>query len=150
MEPTPNPPVIAVLNGTAEILETMEEYLRTEGFTTITAIVTEFKKGKEDFVQFIEDHNPTIILYDIPPPYDQNLTFLRLLTDTHSMDNRCLILTTTNKAQLEKITGEKAALEIVGKPYDMDILIKTIREKLKHCEETNCRWLPHGKRQQSA
>ena len=147
MEPRPSPPVIAILNGTAEILETLEEYLRTEGFTTITAIVTEFKKGKEDFVQFIEDHNPTIILYDIPPPYDQNLTFLRLLTDTHSMDERCVIITTTNKVQLEKITGEKSALEIVGKPYDMDILIKTLREKLEHCEKTSYQWLPHNKRQ---
>jgi DNA-binding response OmpR family regulator len=125
--------LVAILNGTAEILETLEECLRSEGFTTVTAITTQFKKGKEDFLEFIKNHNPAVILYDVPPPYDENLTFLRLLKDTHSMDERCVILMTTNKVALKNVTGVTDAIEIIGKPFDLDILIKAVREKLKVC-----------------
>ena len=126
-------PLIAILNGTADILETLEECLRGEGYNTITAIVSEFKKGKEDFVEFMKRHNPALVIYDVPPPYDQNMTFLRLLLDTHAMDERCVLLTTTNKAQLERVTGEKAAIEIVGKPFDLNQLVEAIGAKLTDC-----------------
>jgi DNA-binding response OmpR family regulator len=129
----PMAPLVAILNGSSDILEALEEYLRGEGLITITAIVTEFKKGRADFIDFMQMHKPAVILYDVQPPYDENMTFLRLLMDTHSMEDQCVILTTTNKSALEKVTGEANSIEIIGKPFDLDLLIREIRAKLKSC-----------------
>jgi len=121
---------IAIFNGVADILAIVRDHLTGEGFNVVTGTISDFKKGAVDFVEFMEKHKPDVVVYDIPPPYDQNAKFLRLILDTHSMDKSHLIITTTNKSQLEQVTGEKDAIEIVGKPYDLELLTRSIREKI--------------------
>jgi DNA-binding NtrC family response regulator len=127
------PKTIAVLNGSLEISKILEEFLREEGFNTVNGIITDFKTGKESFVSFMKTHQPDLILYDVPPPYDHNLTFLELLKATDLIKDECIIVTTTNKAALEKLAGKHQVLEILGKPYDLKIVVETINQKLKKC-----------------
>jgi hypothetical protein len=49
--------------------------------------------------------NPVVILWDLAPPYDRNWAFLQLLRTT-VLKGRRLVLTTTNKAQVERLTKE--------------------------------------------
>jgi DNA-binding NtrC family response regulator len=129
-------PSIAILNGNADILESVRQALEDDGFRVATALLAEIKRGKDDLVDFLEKNDPIVVFYDVPPPYEENMTFLRLIKDMRSLDNRCIVLTTTNKKALEKVTGETEAIEIMGKPYDLDELIKLARQKVKACRKS--------------
>lgn len=136
MTSAPNlPPVVAILNGSDDIVEAMAEVLRDAGYNVVTALIPAIKKGKEDFVEFMKRHDPRVIIYDVPPPYEESMTFLRLLLDTHSIDDRCVILTTTNKKALLEITGTEAEVEIVGKPFDLALLVSKVKASVDACEQ---------------
>jgi DNA-binding NtrC family response regulator len=78
----------------------------------------------------LEEHDPRVVIYDIPPPYDQNWEFLKLLRTTEAMRDRAVVVTTTHKGHLEQLVGPTDAIEIVGKPYDLDQVIRAVRQAL--------------------
>ncbi len=47
------------------------------------------------------------------------------------MEGRVVIVTTTNKAALERFVGPTDALEIFSKPYHVGILVDTLTRTLK-------------------
>jgi len=40
------------------------------------------------------------------------------------------VLTTTNKPALDQLVGETEAIEIIGKPYDLDQVVAAVRSAL--------------------
>jgi DNA-binding response OmpR family regulator len=126
-----NRSTVAIINSSDEIVETLQLILDEEGFHTVGAHVIDFKKGKRDFVIFCQEYNPQIILFDVSPPYEENWTFLQLLRHTKEAAGRQFVITTTNKAVLEKLVGKTDAIEIVGKPFDMEEIVATVKKKLK-------------------
>lgn len=121
--------VIAVVNSSEDTVEMLRSCLEQHGFSAVvTAHIHDFKTGQSDFPAFIEQHDPGVIVYDISLPYEKNWTFLRLLLDTETMRGRKVVLTTTNKQRLEELVGPTGALEIVGKPYDLELIIGAVRK----------------------
>ena len=124
----PHPkPVIAVFNSSEDLMLLLRKELEREGFQTVMARVPEIKDGRQDFIDFIEQHNPAVIVYDIAPPYEENWNFLRLLMDTEVVKGRHFVLTTTNKRALEELIGPVGAIEVVGKPFDLERILQTVR-----------------------
>jgi DNA-binding NarL/FixJ family response regulator len=124
-------PTVAVINSSEDTVEMLRALLQAEGWETVTSHVDDLKRGRVDFLKFLELHDPSVIIYDVPPPYDQSWAFLRLVRSSRAMEGRVVIVTTTNKAALERFVGPTDALEIFTKPYDVDILIETISRTLK-------------------
>ena len=121
---------VAIINSSEEIIETLQLLLDEAGYHTVGAHVLDFKKGKRDFVAFCQEQNPQVILFDIAPPYEENWKFLQLLRDTKEVEGRTLIMTTTNKVRLEQLVGPIDALEIVGKPFDLDEIVRSVKTTL--------------------
>ena len=72
-------------------------------------------------------HKPDAMIWDIAPPYDRNWTFFNLLRTTTALGHCPLVLTTTNKQRLDELVGrDSGALEIVGKPYDLDLIVESV------------------------
>lgn len=124
-------PTVAVINSSEDTVEMLRALLQAEGWETVTSHVDDLKRGRVDLLKFLELHDPGVIIYDVPPPYDQNWAFLRLVRSSRAMEGRVVVVTTTNKAALERFVGPTDALEIFTKPYDVDILIETISRTLK-------------------
>ena len=122
--------VVAVINSNADTVEMLRFALQLEGFESVTAHIEEIKRGLLDFPRFLEEHDPRVVIYDIPPPYDQNWEFLKLLRTTYAMRDRAVVVTTTHKGHLEQLGGPTDAIEIVGKPYDVDQVIRAVRQAL--------------------
>jgi DNA-binding NtrC family response regulator len=120
--------VVAVINSNADTVEMLRVALQLEGFESVTAHIEEIKRGLLDFPRFLEEHDPRVVIYDIPPPYDQNWEFLKLLRTTDAMRDRAVVVTTTHKGHLEQLVGPTDAIEIVGKPYDLDQVIRAVRQ----------------------
>ena len=124
-------PKVAIINSSEDTVEMLRTLLEREGWQTVQGHVDDLKRGRVDFLQFLQIHDPGVIIYDVPPPYDQNWAFLRLLRSSRAMEGRVVIVTTTNKMALERFVGPTDALEIFTKPYDVDLLIDALNRVLK-------------------
>ena len=127
-------PIIAVFNSSDDTVEMLRTALEADGLHTVSGHIGELKKGELDFVAFIEHHRPAVIVYDISLPYDTNWNFLKLVRSSQPAQGCRFILTTTNKPALDKLVGENEALEIIGKPYDLERVITAVRGALGETE----------------
>ena len=69
------------------------------------------------------------LVWDIAPPYDRNWNFFKLLRTSHLLAHCVIVLTATNKAQLESLCGDDTdtgAIELVGKPYDIQAIVEAV------------------------
>src|SRR5262245_53827381 len=105
--------------------------LEHAGLNTVTAHITDIKRGTTDFLEFMKQHDPAIVVYDVAHPYKENWTFLKLLMSTGAGKSTKFFLTTTNKALLHKAAGSDIdAFELSEKPYDIDVLVQSVKRLL--------------------
>jgi CheY-like chemotaxis protein len=123
-------PIIAVFNSSYDTVELLRTALDEQGFHTVVGHIPEVKTGELDLISFVEHHAPSVIVYDISPPYDLNWNFLRLVRSSEPVKDLQFVLTTTNKPALDKLVGETKAIEIIGKPYDLQQVIQGVRSAL--------------------
>jgi DNA-binding response OmpR family regulator len=114
-------PVVALFNASDDTVEMVQKMLEASGTVCLIACrLADLKKGRIDFTRYMSTHNPQVAIFDISPPYLENWLFFKTLRASKGMEGRGLVLTTTNKRRLDEATGgDSAALEIVGKPYDL-------------------------------
>ena len=122
---------VAIVNSSEDTVEALRLFFEQQGFETVSAHVDEIKRGVTDFVEFLKTHDPRALVYDISPPYDHNWTFLKLLRSSEAMRGRVVIATTTHKANLERLVGPTDAIEIIGKPYDLQQVVTAVQRALE-------------------
>jgi len=128
--PTTGTPV-AIFNSHAEFIDALREALEREGLTSATALLAEIQDGTLDLVAFLEAHNPRVIVYDLPRPYERHWNFLRLLKQTHGLRKRAWILTTTDKEALDAAVGASGVIEVIfGEPYGVREVVEAVRHAL--------------------
>jgi CheY-like chemotaxis protein len=122
------PQTVAICNSSPMLVLVMREVLELEGFATVMAHVDDIRRGAEDFLAFITQHQPAVIVWDISPPYDHNWRFFELIRQTATAKDCRFVVTTTNKAVLDELVGENDALQIVGKPFDLEALVQAVTQ----------------------
>jgi CheY-like chemotaxis protein len=124
---------VAVINSNDDTVEMLRIQLESAGMVTVAAHVPDIKRGKLDFQEFVQQHQPAVAVYDIGPPYEENWTFFALLRTTDAARKMGFVVTTTNRERLRQVCGDCDAIEIVGKPYDLqqitDAVLAALRER---------------------
>jgi CheY-like chemotaxis protein len=121
-------PSIAVFNSSADTIEVLKLALEDSGYSVATGHVSDLKKGHVDVLDFVSEHQPDVIIYDVALPYEENWRFLRLLQTSEVLKNRKWVITTTHKQRLEELVGECGEVfEIVGKPYDVQQIMNAVK-----------------------
>jgi len=128
--PTTRTPV-AIFNSHAEFVDALRAALDREGLPTTTALLAEIQDGTLDLVAFLEVHDPGVIVYDLPRPFERHWNFLRLLRQTDALRKRTWILTTTDKKALDAAVGASDVIEIAFEaPYDLGAVVKAVHHAL--------------------
>jgi CheY-like chemotaxis protein len=111
--------MVGVLNSTEDVIEILQELLEGEGYATTAAFIPDFKRGRGDLAAWLAQLPPAPIIYDLPPPYEQNWRFFQSVRSLEAARRHRFVLTTTNKRVLEEVAGPSEAIEFIGKPYDL-------------------------------
>ncbi len=125
------PRIVAIFNTNPEVLELVREALQDSGFATVVAHIDDLKRGRIDMIQFVEEHQPDAVVYDVAPPYDTNWTFLRLMRNSKVMQHRAFVVTTTNKKALDELIGPSDVVELLCKPYDLEQIVQAVNAALE-------------------
>jgi DNA-binding NarL/FixJ family response regulator len=122
--------VVALLNASDDTADMFQRMLAVSGVHRLVwCHLADVKKGEVDFAQFLAEHNPHVVIFDISPPYEENWQCYQTLHDSEAMQSRGFVLTTTNKDRLDEVVGtDSRALEIVGEPYDQQQITTAIEQ----------------------
>jgi DNA-binding NarL/FixJ family response regulator len=121
-------PVVAIFNSNDDVVEMLRYALENAGMVVVSGHVDAIRRGHQRLSDFVQEHEPSVILYDLVPPYDRSWHFLEHLRDAPSMKGRRFVITSTNaRRATEIIGGAEHVLEIVGKPYDLEAIIKAVQ-----------------------
>lgn len=99
------------------------------GIVVVTLLTFDIREGKVDLDNFLSQHNPDVIVYDVAPPYDANWNLYLHIRGLSSMQGRPTVLTSMNPKHVERLAGhDEKIYEIVGKPLDLNRLVHAVKE----------------------
>jgi DNA-binding NtrC family response regulator len=128
---TSAPPVVAILNSNDDTVELLRTVLELEGIVVVSAHVSDLRRGQFDFSGFLSEHDPKVVIYDIPPPYDRSWLFFEHLKSLPTMKGREFVLTSTNPARVQQVAKpDQPVHEIIGKPYDLQLITDAVKKAL--------------------
>ena len=126
------PKTVAVINSNDDTVEMLRLALEIEGFNTVTAHIPDIKRGKTNFLELMQQHDPALVALRFAIPYKENWVFLQLVLETDAAKGRKFLITTTNKALLQEAAGPDVdAFELSEKPYDMKMLVDSVKRMIE-------------------
>lgn len=126
------PPVVAVINSTPDVVDMMRVTLEQAGFVIVTALTFEVREGRVNLEHFIRQHEPRVIVYDIAPPYEPNWHLFEHVASMPVMEGRQFVLTSTNPRHVERLAGQQRQIyEVVGKPFDLGQVAQAVKEAVR-------------------
>jgi len=132
------PPVVVLINASDDTVEMVRRMLDVRGICCLTTChFADLRKGIINFDEYLIRNDPAVVIFDISPPYLENWKFFKSMRDSEEMKARGIVLTTTNKMRLDEIVGDDShAIEVVGKPYDLQQISDAIENALRKSEST--------------
>ena len=127
---------VAVVNTSEDVATMLAQVVEEEGFGVAVAYVPDFREGRADLDEFLREHDPRAVIWDIAIPYDVNWRFFLSCQERPVLRARSIILTTTNKSALEALVGPTGTMEIIGKPYDLFELMQKVQAAVEQSEST--------------
>jgi CheY-like chemotaxis protein len=115
--------VVAVFNASQDTVDMLTLFFEHCGYKAVgEPWPAREPLGVDNVRAFVTRHRPDVIVFDISFPYDHNWQRCREFHDAHDIQQIPVVLTTTNERALSELVGPTAAIEIVGKPYDLELL----------------------------
>jgi CheY-like chemotaxis protein len=127
---SPHKPVVAaIFNTSPDLVDVVRRAFEPAGIVVVSVLTYQIREAHIDLENFLEQHNPDVIVYDIALPYDANWQLFQHIRGLDAMKGRKIVLTATNKKHVEALAGrDETIYEIVGKPYDLNRIVRAVKE----------------------
>ena len=133
-------PVVAVFNSNDDVVEMLRLALEQRGMVVVSGHISAIRRGEQRLSDFVEEHNPSVILYDLVPPYDRSWLFLEHIREAPAMKGRRFVITSTNARRAKDIIGTAEHVhEVIGKPFDLDEIADAVKRALEAAEDPEIR-----------
>ena len=126
------PPTLAVFNASEDTVAFVTLFFEGQGFHVVSQSWPAFDSLRAEIADaFVAQHCVDIVIFDVSLPYRENWD--HFVDFSKMLDGRRVpvVLTTTNKQALTEMVGPTHALEIIGKPYDLDQLAVAVRKAMQ-------------------
>ena len=120
-------PLIAVMNSSRDLVTILQTALEQDGFRTITLVST-IVGGATGPLAFLREHQPAAAVYSVSPPYRESWAILEEVRRQWPAGH--FVITTTNIGALRSCVGPAEAIELIGKPFDLDEITQALRRVL--------------------
>lgn len=121
--------VVALFNSNLDALVLVGKLLESAGFTVVSALIPDVRNGRCDVNGMLDRHDPSVIVYDIGPPYEENWRMFEQLRASTSMRHRRCVITAVNAARVEQLArSDDRIYEIVDKQSDLGEIVKAVKE----------------------
>ena len=117
---------LAILNDSPHVLKLLCDWFRQNGHQCATRMVAEMPHAHVEVEQFINEHKPDVVVYDVPMPYGSSWDLLDVIRSMPSLRSLPFVITTRNKRKLEQVVGRTSVVEIAGQPEDLRRLLKAV------------------------
>jgi DNA-binding NtrC family response regulator len=123
------PPVILIMNTSPDTVELLRIVLENEGFVVVSTYTHDLREARVDIEAVARQYAPRLVIYDIAPPYDKNWRQFLTTCAMPALAGINFVVTTTNARHVKEVAGaDQNIYEIVGKPYDLDVLVQAVKE----------------------
>jgi CheY-like chemotaxis protein len=124
-------PVVAVFNASEDTVDVLTAFFEHEGFQAVGRMWPARQSlDSRVALDFLSEHQPDVIVFDVSLPYKANWERFQEFRGLAAGRRVPVVLTTTNERALSECIGSTDALEIVGKPYDLDQLLTAVKRAL--------------------
>jgi len=127
MPATSSGPLIAVMNSSRDLVTVLQTALEQDGFRTVTLVST-IVGGAAGPLAFLREHQPAAAVYSVSPPYRESWAILEEVR--RQWQGGTFVITTTNIGALRSCVGPAEAIELIGKPFDLDEITQALRRVL--------------------
>jgi DNA-binding response OmpR family regulator len=119
---------VVLFNANLDTLAPLARLLESAGFEVVPAPIPEVRDGRCDADGIMERHDPTVVVYDIGPPYEESWANFQVCRAT-SMRDRRFVITSANPERVERLAGrDERIYEIVDEPWDLDNIVHAVKE----------------------
>ena len=121
--------VVAIFNSNEDTVDLIKDVLERAGFVVVIGHIADIRRGNIDLEAFIRQHRPKVVVYDLVPPYDKAWAFLEHVRHSPAMEGCQFVITSVNAYRVRQVIApNERVYEIVGKPLDLDEILRAVRE----------------------
>jgi len=119
--------LVAIVESSAEVAEILRLVLQEEGFRVV--VESHENLARPGFLRrFLDERNPWVFLWDIPPPLREQWALLERVR--RASPHQSFVVTSTNRGVVERL-AMPGKLEILAKPFDLDEMLRALHRAIE-------------------
>jgi response regulator RpfG family c-di-GMP phosphodiesterase len=126
---TTEPTTVAIINTTPDAVEMLRQVLTRAGFLVVSCYTHQIRDGTVDLENFIRQHRPRVIVYDLAPPYEANFRLFQHVRHMLAVQGCQFVLTSVNPSNVIRLVGrDERVYEVVDREEDLMMFVNAVKE----------------------